>query len=322
MAKTGFEFIYAAKLDESVSKSFATARYCDGREIGPGASVNGSPTSSDVKDYGDDRVVETDTSVTGGTLSLELNEPTMENEAFLLGHALSEEGGMLRNANDIAPYVGVGFVGKSKRGNKTVFRAKVYLKTQFRVPNDENATKQEQVTFSHTTLEGSMFQLENGDWKDEKEHKTLAEAKKYILSILADGVSIPAQTQSMGEKNKNVKVSDLINSDAAIKWDGTKGTVTGTAKKDPESVKSLYGKEEQTGHYFPVMFEERYFGKKVTLSGTTHPDKTITLSAEDPYLIIRLENLSAGKALTATVQETGEEVFVLDFNGVTMEGAA
>lgn len=322
MAKVGFEFIYASKLDERVSKSFATARYYDGREIGPGASVNGSPTSSDVKDYGDDRAVETDTSVTGGTLSLELNEPTMENEAFMLGHAISEKGGMLRNTNDIAPYIGVGFVGKSKRNNKLVFRAKIYLKTQFRVPNDENATKQEQVTFSHTTLEGSMYQLENGDWKDEKEFKTLAEAKKYILSVLADGASIPAQTQSMGEKNKDVRVSDLINSDATIKWDGTKGTVTGTAKKDPESVKSLYGADEKEGHFFPVMFEERYFGKKVTLSGTTHPDKTITPSVEDPYLIIRLENLSEGKTLTATAQETGEEVFALDFSGVTMSEAA
>lgn len=185
MAKVGFEYVAAAKLNDAVSTSKETAKYSEGREIGPAANFNGTPTSSDVKDYGDDRTLETDTSVTGGTLSLELNEPTMENEAWILGHRYEDgTGGMLRNVNDIAPYLGVGCVGKSKRNGALVFRAKIYLKTQFRVPNDENATKQDQTTFNHTTMEGNIFQLKNGDWKDEKEFTTLDEAKEYINTTL------------------------------------------------------------------------------------------------------------------------------------------
>lgn len=185
MAKVGFEYVAAAKLNDAVSTSKATAVYTEGREIGPAANFNGTPTSSDVKDFGDDRTLETDTSVTGGTLSLELNEPTMENEAWILGHNYEDtSGGMLRNVNDIAPYLGIGCVGKSKRNGALVFRAKIYLKTQFRVPNDENATKQDQVTFGHTTMEGNIFQLKNGDWKDEKEFDTLEDAKEYINTTL------------------------------------------------------------------------------------------------------------------------------------------
>mgnify|MGYP005751297659 CR=1 FL=1 len=185
MAKVGFEYVAAAKLNDAVSTSKATAVYTEGREIGPAANFNGTPTSSDVKDFGDDRTLETDTSVTGGTLSLELNEPTMENEAWILGHNYEDTGGgMLRNVNDIAPYLGIGCVGKSKRNGALVFRAKIYLKTQFRVPNDENATKQDQVTFGHTTMEGNIFQLKNGDWKDEKEFDTLEDAKEYINTTL------------------------------------------------------------------------------------------------------------------------------------------
>lgn len=185
MAKVGFEYVAAAKLDDELSTSKADAKYSEGREIGPAAAFNGTPTSSDVKDYGDDRTLETDTSVTGGTLSLELNEPTMENEAWILGHKYEDgTGGMLRNVNDIAPYLGIGCVGKSKRNGALVYRAKIYLKTQFRVPNDENATKQDQVTFNHTTMEGNLFQLKNGDWKDEKEFTTLDEAKEYINTTL------------------------------------------------------------------------------------------------------------------------------------------
>ena len=52
------------------------------------------------------------------------------------------------------------------------------------MPNDENATKQDQVTFGHTTMEGNIFQLKNGDWKDEKEFDTLEDAKEYINTTL------------------------------------------------------------------------------------------------------------------------------------------
>lgn len=180
MAKIGFEYVVAGELDESVSKDAETAKYKNAREIGPAAKANGSPTTSDVKDYGDDHAVETDVSVTGGAVSLELNEPTLENEAWILGHKYAENGGMIRNANDIPPFVGIGFVGKSRRDNKTVFKTKIYLKAQFKEPNDENQTKQENITFSHTTMEGNLYQLENGDWKKEQEYTTLDAAKAAL----------------------------------------------------------------------------------------------------------------------------------------------
>ena len=109
----------------------------------------------------------------------------MEVDAFLLGHTVDEtKKAMTRNVNDIAPYVGIGFVGKSKRNGARVYKAKIYLKAQFKEANDENSTKQENVTFSHTTLEGNMYSLENGDWKDEKEFGTLDEAKAYVDTTL------------------------------------------------------------------------------------------------------------------------------------------
>jgi len=198
MAKIGFEYVAAALLDTSVSKSLATAKYTEGREIGPAAAVNSTPTSSDVKDYGDDRTVATDASVTGGTLSLELNEPTMENEAWILGHTFDKENNsMLRNTGDVAPYIGVGFIGKSKgEDNKIKYKAKVYLKSQFKEPNDENATKQESVTFSHSTMEGNMYQLENGDWKTETLCDTLDVAKTYVNKILCITSSASESTGS------------------------------------------------------------------------------------------------------------------------------
>lgn len=91
MAKIGMEYIVAAKLDAENAKDKKTAKYTGALEIGPGAKVTGTPSVSDVKDYGDDRAVATDTSVTGGTLSLELNEETLAADALLLGHTLGED---------------------------------------------------------------------------------------------------------------------------------------------------------------------------------------------------------------------------------------
>ena len=124
--------------------------------------------------------METDTSVTGGSLSVELNERTAEIYCQMLGHTLSEGGEVLANTEDIAPFLGIGAVGKSRRNGATKYTGKFYYKTQFREPNDENATKQESTSFTHTTLEGALFQLENGDWKAEKEFDTLAEAKAWL----------------------------------------------------------------------------------------------------------------------------------------------
>ena len=179
MAKIGMEYIVIGELDESAT-SAATAKYTKGRYLGPASTFNGSPTANDVKDYGDDRTVETDTSVTGGTLSIELNERTAEVYCQVLGHTLSEDGEVLANTEDIAPFLGVGAVGKSRRSGKTTYTGKFYYKTQFREPSDENATKQESTSFTHTTLEGSLFQMESGDWKSEKEFETLTEAKEWL----------------------------------------------------------------------------------------------------------------------------------------------
>lgn len=179
MAKIGMEYIVIGELDPKAT-SAATATYTKGRYLGPASTFNGSPTANDVKDYGDDRTVETDTSVTGGTLSVELNERTAEVYCQMLGHKKSEDGEVLANTEDIAPFLGIGAVGKSRRDGKTKYTGKFYYKTQFREPNDENATKQESTSFTHTTLEGSLYQLQNGDWKAEQEFDDLSAAKAWL----------------------------------------------------------------------------------------------------------------------------------------------
>lgn len=174
MSKTGIEYAVFGKLQED-------GTYTNGKYLSPTAGFNGTPTKSNVKDYGDNRVVATDNSVTGGTLSVELNDDTDELYTYLLGHTASEEEGeIVYDVNDVAPFVGVGAIGRSD--GKYV--AKFYNKVQFSEPTDENSTKQENTTFNHVTLEGEIIVPEDGKWKRRKTFDTLADAKAYLNEIV------------------------------------------------------------------------------------------------------------------------------------------
>lgn len=170
MAKKGIEYAVFGLLNEK------DGTYSGGKYLSPVANFNGTPTKASVTDYGDNRALETDNSVTGGTLSVELNNDEDEIYVFLLGHEKAESGEISYNVNDTPPYVGCGAIGKS--GNKYV--AKFYKKVQFSEPNDENQTKQENTTFTHVTLEGTILIPEDGEWKLREEFDTLAAAKSWL----------------------------------------------------------------------------------------------------------------------------------------------
>lgn len=175
MAKAGFLYVVAGKLNEDENE------YTEGRYMGPTSTFNINTTSNDVKDYGDNSVVETDTSVTGGTSSLEINEMTNESYAYILGHTYDEDNdAVVCKKEDVAPFVGMGAVGISKRNNVHKYTAKFYRKMQYKEPNDENATQQETVSFTHTTLEGNMFVPSDGQWKEQETFDTLKEAKEWL----------------------------------------------------------------------------------------------------------------------------------------------
>lgn len=174
MAKTGIKKVY-------VGKWSAEGTYSEGKKLGTTAGFNGNPNANDAVDYGDNGAQETDKSVTGGTVSLEQNELTLEEKSMLLGHALDEsKKELVYNVNDVAPYVGIGAIGTSRRSGTNVFVGKFYKKVQFGEPNDENSTKQETTTFGHDSIEGTILIPEDGIWKEEGEFGKESEAEAWL----------------------------------------------------------------------------------------------------------------------------------------------
>lgn len=122
----------------------------------------------------------------------------------------------------------------------------------------------------------------------------------------------------MGATNGNKTVSELIDQNVSIGWAGTKGTVTGTIKKI-ESYGSPYEGGQDSGHFFPVKFSDKYLDKDITVgSQNGEGGKEIRPTNSDPYLVIRVENVTVDSKISAILKSTKEEIFELDFSKATL----
>ena len=181
MAKIGLKRPVYAILTEGT-----TDTYANGGTIGKAITANISMKKGDVKLWADDAVAESDSSVSGGTIALTVDELSPEVQKALLGHKIDETSKeMTANAKDIAPYVGFGFYGAKKVNNVRKYRAIWLLKVQFSEPNDENKTGEETKTFNTASIEGLIMTNRKEDWKVEKTFDTEAEAETWLLGKAA-----------------------------------------------------------------------------------------------------------------------------------------
>lgn len=180
MAKVGLKYPVAAILKEdgkTYEKGFVIAKAIK-------ATVNAN--NNDVKLYADDGTAESDKSFKDGTISLNVDDLTQKVYADLLGHEYSEGDGsttpetVIASSTDVSPYCGVGFYGAIRRNGKTMYQAKWLKKTQFSEPNDETDTKGETMNFQTPTIEGSVFTLDDGTWKEQVEFDTEEKAKEWL----------------------------------------------------------------------------------------------------------------------------------------------
>jgi phi13 family phage major tail protein len=142
------------------------------------------PTVSDATLYADDGVAEKDSSVSGGSVTMGIDREDMETQCDMLGHTLGEDGEVIDNVNDVAPYVGVGRVTKLMVDGQIKYRGTVLALVKFSEPSEEDNTQGESVEFSTSELSGTMIVPEDGNWRHRKVFATKAEAITYIEGIL------------------------------------------------------------------------------------------------------------------------------------------
>lgn len=179
MAKIGLRNFLFGILTEA---SDGTPSYGIGQKPAKAISCKCDISNNDVKLYADDGLAESDTSFQSGTVTLGIDDENDAMLATLLGHTISS-GEIVRSADDVAPYVGLGRIITKMVNNTYKYKVEFLYKVKFAEPSQENNTKGESVEFGTSEIQGQVAKLANGKWSTSKTFNTMAEAQAYLESF-------------------------------------------------------------------------------------------------------------------------------------------
>lgn len=140
--------------------------------------------------FADDALAESDYSFNGGTVTISVDDDDDTVLAPLLGHKISEDGEVIRNDNDIAPYIAFGRIITKIVNGAYKYKVEFFNKVKFKDTMPDEKTKGKSVEFATTSIEGSIMKKSNGDWSRTKTFDTLASAIEYLDSLLTKSQSI------------------------------------------------------------------------------------------------------------------------------------
>lgn len=192
MAKIGLKYFAFAKLKSEAEG--AAPVYEGGKVVGKIASINRNVTLAEGELAADDMTAEYASEFTEGDLSAELDYISLEDKAMMLGGKWDETNGYIGNANNTAPYGGVGGIQVIMKGGQRKFRGYVHPKVKAMPTDMEGTTKGKNISFATEHVKMKIVALENGDWIYENEFETEEEAKAYVFGKL--GIEASAATAS------------------------------------------------------------------------------------------------------------------------------
>jgi phi13 family phage major tail protein len=206
MAKIGLKNFLFGILTE---QSDGSASYGVAQKPAKAISCKVDISSNDAKLYADDALAESDKTFQSGTVTLGIDDEDDVTMATLLGHQI-ESGEMVRNANDTAPYVGLGRVITKMVGGVYKYKVEFLYKVKFAEPSQENNTKGESVEFGTSEIEGLVSSLANGDWSASKTFNSMAEAQTYLNSFFGSATSATVTYNANGGSNAPASVSTYV----------------------------------------------------------------------------------------------------------------
>lgn len=206
MAKIGLRNFLFGILTEGQDGS---ASYGVAQKPAKAISATVDITNNDVKLHADDSVAESDTTFQNGSITLGIDDEDDVMLATLLGHQI-EGGEMVRNSQDIAPYVGLGRIITKLVGGVYKYKVEFLYKVKFAEPSQENNTKGESVEFGTSTLSGQVMALGNGNWSATKTFTTMAAAQEYLESFFGSATAATVTYSANGGSNAPAAVSTYV----------------------------------------------------------------------------------------------------------------
>ncbi len=187
MAKIGLTNLWWGKLTEAED---GTTTYDGAKSFGKAVSCKVDVTNNDATLYAEDSLAESDKSFNSAKVTLGVADDDDTIFAPILGHTVSEAGTdgtggeMVRNANDAAPYIGLGRVITKMVNGVIKYKAEFMYKVKFGEPSQDDQTKGEKVDFKTTEIEGTASSLANGDWSAAKTFDTKDAAVSWVKGKL------------------------------------------------------------------------------------------------------------------------------------------
>lgn len=190
MAQIGLTNLWYGLLTEAED---GTPSYSGAKSFGKAVSAKVDVSTNDATLYADDTLAESDSSFQSAKVTLGVADDDMTVFAEILGHKVSKEGGeMVRNADDAAPWIGLGRVITKVTNGKRQYKGEFLYKCKFGEPSQEDETKGDSVDFSTPEIEGTAAALANGDWAAAQTFSTKDAAVSWVkgkLTAKAAGTS-------------------------------------------------------------------------------------------------------------------------------------
>lgn len=161
MAFVGLLYAVAAPIQTEADGQAIT--YGKGQVIGGMMTAEISYTRNSNPLYADDRVMEEDNSITGGTIKMGVDDVNDDARVMMLGDVKEGDAGeeVYHETGESAPYVGTGYIRVRRRDNKTNYIAYWVHKAIFGIGTESAKTKGQNIEWQTPTLEGSIMGVKN-----------------------------------------------------------------------------------------------------------------------------------------------------------------
>ena len=187
MAKIGLTNLWWGKLTEAED---GTPTYDGAKTFGKAVSAKVDVTNNDATLYAEDALAESDKTFNSAKVTLGVADDDDTIFAPILGHTVKNEaegkGEMVRNANDIAPYIGLGRVITKMVNGAMKYKGEFLYKVKFSEPSQDDQTKGESVEFKTPEIEGRASSLANGNWSATQTFDTKGAAVTWVKDKLKE----------------------------------------------------------------------------------------------------------------------------------------
>lgn len=201
MAFVGMRHVVFAPIKSEIEGQ--AVQYDKGVVVGAaiGATVNINRNSEDL--YGDDRLIESDNSMTGATIDLTVDDMSDEVAVVMLGYVKDASGEVYHEEDAATPYGGLGYIRVRRKNGATGYQANWMHKVQMAVATESASTKGQNVSWQTVSVTGKVMGVKNNAelktrFRERQTFETEVEAVAWLDSK-AGIATAAADTASEGD---------------------------------------------------------------------------------------------------------------------------